>query len=172
MRADDIFGASGRQTVTNTDGRKEHRGKKEGQEEAERTAEIAPRARDQRGHAEPPHPRGQRPGKKKRPSRRSSPRARPRTRDLRCANRPSRGARQKEQTEQAAEIGKPKVIEAAQVDKERTIEAALVDKQITLTLQGEGERRGRRPKASAPWPFARRADQEASPWRGWQRPSV
>ena len=137
MRSDDIFGASGRETVTNTVVAKNIAVKRKMQEEAERTAEIDARAGDQRRPAEPHDARGQ--GKEeRRRSRRSSPRTRPSRRAI-CSARPTSpsSARKKEQAEQAAEIGKQKAIEAAQVDKERTIEAALVDKQIMLTLKAK-----------------------------------
>src|SRR5881392_210734 len=130
MRADDIFGASGRQTVTHTVVEKNIAEKRKVQEEAERTAEIA---REQQINVAMQN-RLMREGKareeeaaiKAELAKSEAVEAR----DLQRQATISLERAKKEQTEQAAEIGKQKVIEAAQVDKEKTIEASLVDKQI------------------------------------------
>lgn len=135
LRSDDIFGASGRQTVTNTVVEKNIAVKRKMQEELERTAEIA---REQEINVAQQN-RLMREGKAKEDEAAAkadlAKNEAIETRDLqRQANIAVERAR-KEQAEQAAAIGKQKVVEAAQVDKERTIEAALVDKQINLTLK-------------------------------------
>ena len=137
MRADDIFGASGRETVTNTVVQKNIAVKRKMQEEAERTSEIQ-REQEIRVAEQ---------GRMLREGRAAQEEAAVKaeiaqkeaieTRDLqRQANIALERAR-KEQTEQAAELQKEKAIEAARVDKERAIEAAQVDKQITLTLKAK-----------------------------------
>ena len=149
MRADDIFGASGRETVTNTVVAKNIAVKRKVQEEAERTAEID---REQANRVAEQH-RMLREGKalqeaeavKAEIAQKEAIEAR----DLqRQANIALERAKM-EQAEQAAEIGKQKSIEAARVDKEKTIEAALVDKQITLTLKAKESAEADAQKASA-----------------------
>src|SRR4051812_10062984 len=137
LRSDDIFGASGRETVTNTVVQKNIAVKRKMQEEAERTAEIT---REQEINVAQQN-RIMREGKAKEDEAAAkadlAKNEAIETRDLqRQANIAVERAR-KDQVEQAAAIGKQKVVEAAQVDKERTIEAALVDKQITMTLKAK-----------------------------------
>jgi uncharacterized membrane protein YqiK len=149
LRNDDIFGASGRETVTNTVVEKNIAVKRKMQEESERTAEIA---REQEINVAQQN-RLMREGKAKEDEAAAkadlAKNEAIETRDLqRQANIAIERAR-KEQAEQAAAIGKQKVIEAAQVDKERTIEAALVDKQINLTLKARESAEADAQKAAA-----------------------
>src|SRR3954471_22893527 len=149
LRSDDIFGASGRETVTNTIVEKNVAVRRKMQEEAERSAEIA-RAQEINVAQQS---RMMREGKAKEEEAavkaELSQREAIETRDLqRQANIAVERSR-KEQTEQAAAIGKQKVIEAAQVDKEKTIEAALVDKQITLTMKARESAEADAQKAQA-----------------------
>jgi len=149
LRSDDIFGASGRETVTNTVVEKNVAVRRKLQEEAERSAEIA-RAQEINVAQQS---RMMREGKAKEEEAavkaELSQKEAIETRDLqRQANIAVERSR-KEQTEQAAAIGKQKVIEAAQVDKERAIEAALVDKQITLTLKAKESAEAEAQKAAA-----------------------
>jgi uncharacterized membrane protein YqiK len=159
LRNDDIFGASGRETVTNTVVQKNIAVRKKMQEEAERTAEIS---REQEINVAQQN-RLMREGKAKEEE--SAIKAElakneaVEARDIqRQANIAVERAR-KEQTEQAAAIGKQKAVEAAQVDKDRTIEAALVDKQITLTLKAKDSAEADAQKASA-LALKEKADQE------------
>jgi flotillin len=159
LRSDDIFGASGRETVTQTVVAKNIAVKKKMQEEAERTAEIG---REQEINVAQQN-RIMREGKAKEEEAavkaELSKSEAIETRDLqRQANIAVERAR-KDQAEQAAAIGKQKVVEAAQVDKERTIEAALVDKQINLTLKAKESAEADAQKASA-LALKERADQE------------
>src|SRR5262245_39580298 len=159
LRSDDIFGASGRETVTNTVVQKNIAVKRKMQEEAERTAEIA---REQEINVSQQN-RIMREGKAKEDEAAAkadlAKNEAIETRDLqRQANIAVERAR-KEQAEQAAAIGKQKVVEAAQVDKERTIEAALVDKQITLTLKAKDSAEADAQKAAA-LALKEKADQE------------
>jgi len=135
LRVDDIFGASGRETVTNTVVAKNIAVKKKVQEEAERTAEIA---REQEINVATQN-RLMREGKAREEEAAIKAELAKseavETRDLQRQSAIAVERAKKEQTEEAVAIGKRKVIEAAQVDKERTIEAALVDKQVTLTLK-------------------------------------
>ena len=149
LRSDDIFGASGRETVTNTVVQKNIAVKRKVQEEAERTAEIA---REQQINVAQQE-RLMREGKAKEEEAavkaELSKNEAIEARDLqRQANIAVERAR-KDQTEQAAAIGKEKVLEAAKVDKERTIEAALVDKQITLTMKAKEAAEADAQKAAA-----------------------
>lgn len=159
MRADDIFGASGRQTVTSTVVEKNIAVKKKIQEEAERTAEIA---REQEINVATQN-RMMREGKAKEEEAAVKAELAKseaiEARDLQRQATISLERAKKDQTEMAAEIGKQKVIEAAQVDKERTIEAALVDKQITLTLKAKESAEADARKAEA-LALRERADQE------------
>ena len=159
MRADDIFGASGRQTVTNTVVEKNIAVKKKIQEEAERTAEIA---REQEINVATQN-RLTREGKaKEEEAAIKAELAKSEAIEARDLQRQSAIAverAKKEQTEQAVEIGKQKVIEAAQVDKERAIEAALVDKQITLTMKAKDSAEADAQKAAA-LALREKADQE------------
>src|SRR5215510_15126506 len=159
LRSDDIFGASGRETVTNTVVEKNIAVKRKMQEEAEKTAEIG---REQEINVAQ-QSRMMREGKAKEEEAAVKAELGQReaieTRDLqRQANIAVERAR-KEQVEQAAAIGKQKVIEAAQVDKERSIEAALVDKQITLTLKAKDSAEADAQKAAA-LALKEKADQE------------
>jgi uncharacterized membrane protein YqiK len=159
MRADDIFGASGRQTVTNTVVEKNILVKRKIQEEAERTAEIQ---REQEINVAT-QSRMLREGKaKEEEAAMKAELAKSEAieaRDLQRQATISLERAKKEQTEQAAEIGKAKAIEAAQVDKEKTIEAALVDKQITLTMKAKESAEADAQKASA-LALREKADQE------------
>src|SRR5581483_3208522 len=159
LRSDDIFGASGRETVTNTVVQKNIAVKRKVQEEAERTAEIA---REQEINVATQN-RIMHEGKAKEDEAAAkadlAKNEAIETRDLqRQANIAVERAR-KDQVEQAAAIGKQKVVEAAQVDKERTIEAALVDKQITMTLKAKDSADADAQKASA-LALREKADQE------------
>ena len=161
LRSDDIFGASGRETVTNTVVQKNIAVKRKVQEEAERTAEIA---REQEINVAQQQ-RMMREGKAKEEeaavkaelSKSEAIEARDLQRQANIAVERSR----KEQTEQAAAIGKEKAVETAQVDKERTIQAAEVDKQITLTLKAKEAAEADAQKASA-LALKERADQEVT----------
>ncbi len=159
LRSDDIFGASGRETVTTTVVQKNIAVKRKMQEEAERTAEIA---REQEINVAQ-QTRIMREGKAKEDEAAAkadlAKNEAIETRDLqRQANIAVERAR-KEQAEQAAAIGKQKVVEAAQVDKEKTIEAAQVDKQITLTLKAKESVEADAQKAAA-LALKEKADQE------------
>jgi uncharacterized membrane protein YqiK len=159
LRVDDIFGASGRETVTNTVVAKNIAVKKKVQEEAERTAEIS---REQEINVAQQN-RLMREGKAKEEEAaikaELAKNEAVETRDLqRQANIAVERAK-KEQTELAAAIGKQKITEAAQVDKEKTIEAALVDKQITLTLKAKESAEADAQKAAA-LALREKADQE------------
>jgi uncharacterized membrane protein YqiK len=159
LRSDDIFGASGRETVTNTVVAKNIAVKRKVQEEAERTSEIA---REQEINVATQQ-RIMREGKAKEEEAAVKAELAKseaiETRDLqRQANIAVERAK-KEQAEQAAAIGKQKVIESAQVDKERAIEAALVDKQITLTLKAKDSAEADAQKAAA-LALKEKADQE------------
>ena len=137
MRADDIFGASGRETVTNTVVQKNIAVKRKVQEEAERTAEIA---REQEINVATQN-RLMREGKAKEEEAavkaEIAQQEAIQSRDLQRQAAIALEKARKEKTEQAAEIDKQKAVEAAQVDKQRTIEAAKVDKEITLTLKAK-----------------------------------
>ncbi|MBS2024002.1 MAG: hypothetical protein JST92_16485 [Deltaproteobacteria bacterium] len=137
MRADDIFGASGRETVTNTVVAKNISVKRKVQEEAERTAEIA---REQEINVAT-QDRLMREGKAREEEAaikaELAKQEAVQTRDLQRQATIALEKAKKEKAEQAAEIDKQKSIEAAQVDKQKTIEAAQVDKQITLTLKAK-----------------------------------
>jgi uncharacterized membrane protein YqiK len=159
LRSDDIFGASGRETVTNTVVQKNIAVKRKMQEEAERTAEIA---REQEINVAQQN-RIMREGKAKEDEAAAkadlAKNEAIETRDLqRQANIAVERAR-KEQAEQAAAIGKQKVVEAAQVDKDKTIQAATVDKEITLTLKAKDSAEAEAQKAAA-LALKEKADQE------------
>ncbi|MGZ6125853.1 MAG: flotillin domain-containing protein [Myxococcales bacterium] len=137
MRADDIFGASGRETVTNTVVEKNIAVKRKVQEEAERTAEIA---REQEINVATQN-RIMREGKAREEEAavkaEIAQQEAIQSRDLQRQAAIALEKARKEKTEQAAEIEKQKAVEAAQVDKQKTIEAANVDKEITLTLKAK-----------------------------------
>src|SRR5581483_5576778 len=148
LRNDDIFGASGRETVTNTVVAKNIAVKKKVQEEAERTAEIQREqainvAQQNRIMAE---------GKAKEDEAaikaELAKNEAVEARDLQRQAAISVERAKKEQTEQASEIG-----------KEKTIEAALVDKQITLTMKAKESAEADAQKAAA-LALKEKADQE------------
>lgn len=159
MRTNDIFGASGRETVTNTVVQKNIAVKRKVQEESEKTAEIQ---REQEIKVAQQ-------GRQLREGRAKEEEAAVKaelakneaieSRDLQRQAVIATERAKKEQTEQAAEIQKQKVVETAQVDKERTIEAALVDKQITLTLKAKESAEADAQKAAA-LALREKADQE------------
>jgi flotillin len=159
MRADDIFGASGRETVTNTVVEKNIAVKRKVQEEAERTAEI------ERGQAinVATQNRLMREGQAKEEEAAVKAELAKseaiESRDLQRQATISLERAKKEKLEQAAEIDKRKAIEAATLDKERTIEAGLVDKQITLTLKAKESAEADAQKAAA-LALREKADQE------------
>ena len=149
MRADDIFGASGRETVTNTVVAKNIAVKRKLQEEAQSTAHIE-REREI-GVAE--QHRLLREGKAAQEE--AAVKAElaqseaVEVRDLqRQANIAVERAR-KEQAELAAAIGKEQTIEQARVQKERAVQAAVVDKEITLTLKAKESAEADAQKAAA-----------------------
>jgi uncharacterized membrane protein YqiK len=137
MRADDIFGASGRETVTNTVVEKNIAVKRKVQEEAERTAEIA---REQEINVATQN-RIMREGKAREEEAavkaEIAQQEAIQSRDLQRQAAIALEKARKEKMEQTAEIEKQKAVEAAQVDKQKTIEAAWVDKEITLTLKAK-----------------------------------
>lgn len=159
MRADDIFGASGRETVTTTVVQKNIAVKRKVQEEAERTAEIA---REQEINVAT-QDRLMREGKareeqaaiKAELAKQEAIQAR----DLQRQSFIALEKAKKEKTEQTAEIDRQKSVEAAQVDKQKTIEAAMVDKQITLTLKAKESAEADAQKAGA-LALREKADQE------------
>jgi flotillin len=159
MRFDDIFGASGRETVTNTVVEKNIAVKRKVQEEAERTAEI------ERGQAinVATQNRMMREGQAKEEEAAVKAELAKNeaieARDLQRQAAISLERAKKEKLEQAAEIDKRKAIEAAMLDKERTIEAAMVDKQITLTLKAKESAEADAQKAAA-LALREKADQE------------
>jgi len=137
MRADDIFGASGRQTVTHTVVEKNIAVKRKVQEEAERTAEIA---REQQINVAT-QDRIMREGKAREEEAAVKAEIAQKeaieARDLQRQSFIAVEKAKKEKTEQSAEIDRQKSVEAAMVDKQKTIEAAKVDKEITLTLKAK-----------------------------------
>jgi uncharacterized membrane protein YqiK len=159
MRVDDIFGASGRETVTNTVVQKNIAVKRKVQEEAERTAEIH---REQEINVST-QDRLMREGKAREEEAaikaELSKSEAVETRDLQRQANIAIELAKKDRLEQAAGIEKQKSIEAAQVEKERTIEAALVDKQITLTLKAKESAEADAQKAAA-LALREKADQE------------
>src|SRR3954449_1399773 len=159
MRADDIFGASGRQTVTNTVVQKNIAVKRKVQEEAERTAEIDRAqvinvAQQNRMMRE-----GQAKEEEAAVKAELAKNEAIETRDLQRQATIALEKAKKEKQEQAAEIDKQKAVEAAKLDKERTIEAALVDKQITLTMKAKESAEADAQKAAA-LALREKADQE------------
>jgi uncharacterized membrane protein YqiK len=148
MRADDIFGASGRETVTNTVVAKNIAVKRKVQEEAERTAEIA---REQEINVAM-QDRLMREGKaREEEAAIKSELAKNEAIEARDLQRQAFIALEKakkEKTEQAAEI-----------DRQRSTEAALVDKTITLTMKAKESAEADAQKASA-LALREKADQE------------
>jgi uncharacterized membrane protein YqiK len=159
MRTNDIFGASGRETVTNTVVAKNIAIKRKVQEESEKTAEIQKeqeiKVAQQVRLLREGKAKEEEAGVKAELAKTEAIEARDLQRQAVIATERAK----KEQTEQAAEIQKQKIIEAAQVDKERTIEAALVDKQITLTLKAKEAAEADAQKAAA-LALREKADQE------------
>jgi flotillin len=159
MRVDDIFGASGRETVTNTVVEKNIAVKRKVQEEAERTAEIE---RAQIINVSTQN-RIMREGQAKEVEAAVKAELAKdeaiEARDLQRQAAISIERTRKERQEQAAEIEKQKTIEAAKLDKERTIEASLVDKQITLTMKAKESAEADAQKATA-LALREKADQE------------
>lgn len=159
MRADDIFGASGRETVTNTVVAKNIAVKRKVQEEAERTAEIA---REQEINVATQN-RLMREGKAREEEAaikaELSKTEAVETRDLQRQATIAVELAKKEKTQEIANIDKEKAMQAATVDKERTIEAALVDKQITLTMKAKESAEADAQKAAA-LALREKADQE------------
>jgi len=159
MRTNDIFGASGRETVTNTVIQKNIAVKRKQQEEAERTAEI----QKMQEITVAQQSRLLREGKAKEEEAAAKAEIAKNeaveTRDLQRQGVIATERAKKEQAEQTAELVKQKAVEAAQVDKERTIEAALVDKQITLTLKAKESAEADAQKAAA-LALREKADQE------------
>lgn len=159
MRADDIFGASGRETVTNTVVMKNIAVKRKVQEEAERTAEIQ---REQEINVAT-QSRLTREGKAREEE--AAIKAElgkseaVETRDLQRQGAIAKEQAKKDTMQQQANIDKEKTIEAAKVDKEKTIEAALVDKQITLTMKAKESAEADAQKAAA-LALREKADQE------------
>jgi uncharacterized membrane protein YqiK len=137
MRADDIFGASGRETVTSTVVAKNIAVKRKVQEEAERTAEIE---REQQINVAQ-QSRLMREGKAKEEEAAVKAEIAQQeaisTRDLQRQSAIAVSKALKEKTEQTAEIEKQKAVETAQVEKTKTIEAAKVDREIALTLKAK-----------------------------------
>src|SRR5258708_3119990 len=161
LRSDDIFGASGRETVTNTVVQKNIAVKKKMQEEAERTSEIA---REQEINVAQQQ-RMMREGKAKEEEAAVKAELAKReaieARDIQREASVSVERARKEQTEQTAAIGKQKAIETAQVDKERTIQAAEVDKQIALIMKAKEAAEADAQKAAA-MALREKAEQEVS----------
>jgi len=149
MRADDIFGASGRQTVTQTVVEKNIAVKRKVQEEAERTAEIA---REQQINVAT-QDRIMREGKAREEEAAVKAEIAQKeaieARDLQRQSFIAVEKAKKEKTEQSAEIDRQKAVEAALVDKQKAIEAAKVDKEITLTLKAKESAEADAKKAAA-----------------------
>ncbi len=149
MREDDIFGASGRETVTHTVVAKNIAVRRKLQEEAQRTAEIQ---REQEIRVAEQH-RLTREGKaqqeeaavKAELAQSEAIEVRDLQRQASIALERSR----KEQSEQAAEIEKQRAIESALVQKEKAVEAAQVDKQITLVLKAKEQAEAEAQRAAA-----------------------
>jgi flotillin len=149
MRADDIFGSSGRETVTNTVVQRNIAVKRKQQEEAERIAEIDKeqeiKVAQQSRLLREGKAKEEEAAKKAEIAKEEAIEAR----DLQRQANISVERNRKEQTELAAGIAKQKVAEAAKVDKEKTIEAAQFDKQITLTLKAKEAAEADAQKAAA-----------------------
>ena len=159
MRVDDIFGASGRETVTNTVVDKNVAVRRKVQEEAEQTAEIervqAINVATQNRMMREGQAREEEAAIKAELAKNEALE----TRDLQRQATVAIERARKEKQEQAADIEKQKTVEAAKLDKERTIEAALVDKQITLTLKAKESAEADAQKAAA-LALREKADQE------------
>ncbi len=149
MRTNDIFGASGRETVTHTVVAKNIAVKRKMQEEAQLSAEIQKEQEIKVAQQMRQLREGKATEEEAAAKAEIAKNEAIESRDLQRQAVIATERARKDQTEQAAEIGKQKAIEAAQVDKERTIEAALVDKQITLTLKAKESAEADAQKASA-----------------------
>ena len=138
MRADDIFGASGRQTVTHTVVEKNIAVKRKVQEEAERTAEIA---REQQINVAT-QDRIMREGKAREEEAAVKAEIAQKeaieARDLQRQSFIAVEKAKKEKTEQSAEI-----------DRQKAVEAARVGKEITLTLKATQSAEADAKKAAA-----------------------
>jgi uncharacterized membrane protein YqiK len=148
MRVDDIFGASGRETVTNTVIQKNIAVKRKVQEEAERTAEIQ---REQEINVATQN-RLMREGK-----------AREEEAAIKAELAKSEALETRDLQRQAniaVELArKERLEEAAGIEKQKVVEAALVDKQITLTLKAKESAEADAQKAAA-LALREKADQE------------
>jgi uncharacterized membrane protein YqiK len=148
IRGDDIFGASGRETVTNTVVARNIAVKRKVQEEAERTAEIE----KEQAISVAQQNRMLREGKAKEEE--AAVKAElakseaVETRDL-----------QRQATVAVERAKKEKLEQAAAIEKEKTVEAAMIDKQITLTLKGKESAEADAQKAVA-LALREKADQE------------
>ncbi len=159
MRADDIFGASGRETVTNTVVQKNIAVKRKNQEEAERTAEIAREQAINVATQDRMMREGQAREEEAAIKAELAKNEAVEARDLQRQAFISVEKARKEKTEQTAEIDRQKSVEAAQVDKQKTIEAAQVDKTITLTMKAKESAEADAKKAGA-LALREKADQE------------
>ena len=159
MRSDDIFGASGRETVTNTVVQKNIAVRKKLQEEAEQTATIE-REREIRVAQQT---RLMKEGKAKEEEAGAiaelSKNQAIETRDLQRQAAISVERARKDETEIAASIAKQRTVEAAQIEKEKVIEAAGIDKVITLTLKAKETIEAEAQRATA-MALKEKADQE------------
>jgi uncharacterized membrane protein YqiK len=148
MRVDDIFGASGRETVTNTVIQKNIAVKRKVQEEAERTAEIQ---REQEINVATQN-RLMREGK-----------AREEEAAIKAELAKNEALETRDLQRQAniaVELAKKERLEeAAGIEKQKVVEAAMVDKQITLTLKAKESAEADAQKAAA-LALREKADQE------------
>jgi flotillin len=159
MRVDDIFGASGRETVTNTVVAKNIAVKRKLQDEAERTAEIEKEQQIKVAQQQRLLREGKATEEQAAVKAEIGQKEAVEARDLQRQAAIAVERAKKEQMEVVAEIAKQKTVEAAQVDKEKTIEASMVDKQITLTLKAKESAEADARKAEA-LALRERADQE------------
>src|SRR4051795_4565857 len=137
LRNDDIFGASGRETVTNTVVEKNIAVKRKVQEEAERTAEIARMQEINVATQDRIMREGKAREEEAAVKAEIAQKEAIEARDLQRQAFIALEKAKKEKTEQSAEIDRQKAVEAALVDKQKSIEAAKVDKEITLTLKAK-----------------------------------
>ena len=149
MRADDIFGTSGRQTVTNTVVANNIAVKRKLQEESERTAEIereqAINVAIQNRELRMGKAREEEAAVKAELAKQEAIEARDLQRQAFIATERAK----KEKAEQTSVLDREKTVEAALVDKEKTIQAAQVDKQITLTMKAKESAEADAQKAAA-----------------------
>jgi uncharacterized membrane protein YqiK len=148
MRADDIFGASGRETVTNTVVQKNIAVKRKVQEEAERSAEIV---REQAINVAT-QDRMMREGK-----------AREEETAVKAELAKSEAIEARDLQRQAfiaiEKARKEKAEQSAEIERSKSVEAATVDKQITLTLKAKESAEADAQKAAA-LALREKADQE------------